>query len=85
MSTKYKNSKRKMASLGLKKNENGDYTYIDENDKTSKFVVVKRSQDKEKWYPQLAKLKKFHMKIGYLLSALTKGILDFSWGFSVNI
>jgi len=48
MSTKYKNSKRKMASLGLKKNENGDYTYIDENDKTSKFVVVKRSQDKEK-------------------------------------
>ncbi|ADL50894.1 hypothetical protein [Clostridium cellulovorans] len=48
MTTKYKSSKKKMASLGLKKNENGDYTYIDENDKNSKFVVVKRTQDREK-------------------------------------
>ena len=29
MSTKYKNTKKKMASLGLKKDSNGDYVYID--------------------------------------------------------
>ena len=42
MSSKYKNTKKKMASLGLKKNENGDYTYIDPNDTTSEFVPVRK-------------------------------------------
>jgi len=41
MSTKYKNTKKKMASLGLKKGENGDYVYIDPNDTTSEFVPVR--------------------------------------------
>ncbi|WP_172655036.1 hypothetical protein [Clostridium sp. C8] len=45
MSTKYKNSKKKMASLGLKKDNNGDYVYIDPNDTTSEFVPV-RNKDK---------------------------------------
>lgn len=31
MSNKHKNSKKKMASLGLRKDENGDYKYIDPN------------------------------------------------------
>lgn len=44
MSTKYKNKKKKMASLGLKKNENGDYSYIDSNDKNSEFVPVRNKQ-----------------------------------------
>lgn len=47
MSTKYKNSKKKMASLGLKKDNNGDYVYIDPNDTTSEFVPV-RNKDKER-------------------------------------
>ena len=48
MSTKYKNTKKKMASLGLKKDSNGDYTYIDPSDTTSEFVPVrKRKQVKE--------------------------------------
>jgi len=42
MSTKLKNTKKKMASLGLKKNEDGDYTYIDVNDKNSEFVPVRK-------------------------------------------
>ncbi|MBW6410114.1 hypothetical protein [Clostridium weizhouense] len=46
MSTKYKNTKKKMASLGLKKTENGDYTYIDVNDKNSEFKPVRKSQNK---------------------------------------
>ena len=28
MSTKYKNTKKKMASLGLKKDNNGNYVYM---------------------------------------------------------
>jgi hypothetical protein len=35
-----------MASLGLRKNENGDYTYIDSNDKNSEFVPVRKKQNK---------------------------------------
>jgi hypothetical protein len=46
MSTKFKNTKKKMASLGLRKNENGDYTYIDSNDKNSEFVPVRKKQNK---------------------------------------
>lgn len=47
MTTKQRNSKKKMASLGLKKDLNGDYTYIDPNDTTSEFVPVrKRREDK---------------------------------------
>ncbi len=49
MSTKYKNTKKKMASLGLKKGENGDYVYIDPNDTTSEFVPVRnRNKGKDK-------------------------------------
>lgn len=46
MSTKYKNTKKKMASLGLKKDSNGDYVYIDPNYTTSEFVPV-RNKNKE--------------------------------------
>ena len=46
MSTKYKNTKKKMASLGLKKDNNGNYVYIDPNDTTSEFVPV-RNRNKE--------------------------------------
>ena len=38
---KNRNSKKKMASLGLRKDENGDYKYIDPNDTTSEFVPVR--------------------------------------------
>ena len=42
MTTKRKNTKKKMASLGIKKTEDGDYTYIDVNDKNLEFVPVRR-------------------------------------------
>lgn len=41
MGNKNRNSKKKMASLGLRKDENGDYKYIDSNDTTSEFVPVR--------------------------------------------
>ncbi|MDI9218382.1 hypothetical protein [Clostridium tertium] len=44
MSTKYRNSKKKMASLGLKKDSNGEYVYIDPNDTTSEFVPVRNKK-----------------------------------------
>lgn len=44
MSTKFKNSKKKMAALGLKKSANGDYTYIDVNDKDSEFTPIRKRQ-----------------------------------------
>ena len=46
MATKHKNTKKKMASLGLRKTEDGDYTYIDKNDKTSEFVPVRKKNNK---------------------------------------
>lgn len=46
MSNKHKNSKKKMASLGLRKDENGDYKYIDPNDTTSEFVPVRNNISK---------------------------------------
>lgn len=45
MGTKYKNSRKKMASLGLKKDSKGDYTYIDQNDTTSQFVPVRKKKN----------------------------------------
>lgn len=41
MGNKLRNTKKKMASLGLRKDENGDYKYIDPNDTTSEFVPVR--------------------------------------------
>lgn len=46
MSSKYTNTKKKMAALGLKKNENGDYSYIDPKDTTSEFVPVRNKKKK---------------------------------------
>lgn len=46
MSNKHKNTKKKMASLGLRKDENGEYKYIDPNDKTSEFVPVRNDTSK---------------------------------------
>ncbi len=46
MTSKYKNSKKKMASLGLRKDNNGDYIYIDPNDTTSEFVPVRNKKEK---------------------------------------
>lgn len=34
-----------MASLGLKKDSKGDYTYIDQNDTTSQFVPVRKKKN----------------------------------------
>ncbi|NME82057.1 hypothetical protein [Clostridium sp. SM-530-WT-3G] len=49
MSSKYTNTKKKMASLGLKKNKQGDYEYIDPQDTTSEFVPVRNlNRKKEK-------------------------------------
>ena len=48
MTSKYKNSKKKMASLGLRKDNNGEYIYIDPNDTTSEFVPVRNRNKKEK-------------------------------------
>lgn len=48
MSIKTRNTKKKMASLGLRKDENGDYKYIDPNDTTSEFVPVRNLKKKEK-------------------------------------
>lgn len=42
MTTKYKNTKKKMASLGLKKDKNSGYVLIDPNDTTSEFVPVRK-------------------------------------------
>ena len=46
MTSKYKNSKKKMASLGLRKDVNGDYVYIDPNDTPSEFVPVRNKNKK---------------------------------------
>lgn len=43
MGSKYTVTKKKMASLGLKKNERGDYEYIDATEKNrSKYNSVKK-------------------------------------------
>lgn len=50
MSTKFKNTKKKMASLGLRKDANGDYILIDPEDPTSEFVPVRKKSEKKSWY-----------------------------------
>lgn len=45
MSSKLKVTKKQMASLGLKKNDKGDYEYIDPSEKDkSKYNPVKKSK-----------------------------------------
>lgn len=41
MANKHKNTKKQMASLGLKKTEDGDYTYINPNDKAGSYKPVR--------------------------------------------
>ncbi len=43
MGNKYRNTKKKMASLGLRKDESGDYKAIDPEDRTSAFVPVRKA------------------------------------------
>ena len=48
MAVKQKNTKKKIALLGLKKDKDGDYRYIDPDDTTSEFVPVRnRNKNKE--------------------------------------
>lgn len=48
MSNKLTVTKKKMASLGLKKNDMGDYEYIDPSDKNkSKYKPIKKAKFKE--------------------------------------
>lgn len=48
MSNKLTVTKKKMASLGLKKNDRGDYEYIDPSEKDkSKYKSVKKEKFKE--------------------------------------
>lgn len=42
MANKRKVTKKQMASLGLKKTENGDYEYINPDDKNSKYKPVRK-------------------------------------------
>jgi len=43
MSNKLKNTNKQMASLGIRKNEVGDYEYINPDDKNkSKYKTVKK-------------------------------------------
>jgi len=46
MANKRKNTKKQMASLGLKKTPDGDYTYIDQEDKTGSYKPVRNKNDK---------------------------------------
>lgn len=46
MATKHKTTKKKMASLGLKKTSDGDYTYIDQEDKTGSYKPVRNKSNK---------------------------------------
>lgn len=43
MPNKRKTTKKQMASLGLKKTENGDYTYIDPEDKLGSYKPSKKT------------------------------------------
>ncbi len=44
MSSKHTNTRKKMASLGLKKNVDGDYVYIDSNDTKSEFIPLRKKK-----------------------------------------
>ena len=46
MTNKRKTTKKEMASLGLKKTANGDYTYIDSEDKTGSYKPVRNQNNK---------------------------------------
>lgn len=47
MSNKLTVTKKKMASLGLKKNDRGDYEYIDPSEKNkSKYKPIKKNPNK---------------------------------------
>lgn len=46
MANKRKVTKKQMASLGLKKTSNGDYTYIDPEDKTGSYKPVRNKDNK---------------------------------------
>jgi len=46
MTNKRKTTKKEMASLGLKKTPNGDYTYIDPEDKTGSYKPVRNQKNK---------------------------------------
>ena len=46
MSNKRKTTKKQMASLGLKKTENGDYTYINPEDKIGSYKPVRKQPKK---------------------------------------
>ena len=45
MANKRKNTKKQMASLGVKKTSNGDYTYIDPEDKTGSYKPVRNNNN----------------------------------------
>ena len=49
MAVKQKNTKKKMALLGLKKDKDGDYRYIDPDDTTSEFVPVRNKKESVKY------------------------------------
>jgi len=46
MANKRKITKKQMASLGLKKTSDGDYTYIDPEDKTGSYKPVRNKNNK---------------------------------------
>jgi len=46
MANKRKVTKKQMASLGVKKTSNGDYTYIDPEDKTGSYKPVRNKDNK---------------------------------------
>ena len=45
MTNKRKTTKKQMASLGLKKTESGDYTYINPEDKTGSYKPVRNKNN----------------------------------------
>lgn len=45
MTNKRKATKKQMASLGLKKTESGDYTYINPEDKTGSYKPVRNKSN----------------------------------------
>ena len=45
MTNKRKTTKKQMASLGLKKTESGDYTYINSEDKTGSYKPVRNKNN----------------------------------------
>lgn len=46
MTNKRKTTKKQMASLGLKKTQEGDYTYINPDDKNGSYKPVRNKSEK---------------------------------------